>query len=210
VEERFDILDEHGCPTGRTDARSEVHARGYWHRAFHLFICGRWSGADRAILQIRSGAKDVGAGKIDVAVGGHFRAGESLSEVVREAEEEIGLRVRSEDLTALWTQAAEHVQPGIVDREWQEVFLLRRDAPPSAYAPDPGELAGLIAVPLADLVAVLEGRLPRAEAEGLFWEDRAWRPGRRAFGRADFIAGDEENLLRAARWASEWLVTWNG
>jgi isopentenyldiphosphate isomerase len=206
VEERFDILDERGCPTGRTAARSEVHARGHWHRAFHLFLCGRWSGADRAILQIRAKAKDVGAGKLDVAVGGHFRAGESLSEVVREAEEEIGLRVGSEDLTALWTQAAEHVQPGIIDREWQEVYLLRRDAPPSAYAPDPGELAGLVAVPLVDLVAVLEGRLARAEAEGLFWEEGAFRPGRRAFGRGDFIEGDEENLLRAARWASEWLA----
>jgi 8-oxo-dGTP pyrophosphatase MutT (NUDIX family) len=206
MEERFDILREDGTPTGATRARSEVHREGLWHRAFHLFLVGCWEGDSWTILQLRAPGKDVSPSRLDVAVGGHFSAGEALPGVVRETEEEIGLRVRPEELTFLWRKQAVHVAPGIFDREWQEVYLLRRDEPVGAYRPDPVELAGLFAMRLRDLESLLAGTLGDAPASGLLLENGAWVPATRRFTRADFIAGDEDNLLHLARAAMAWLA----
>lgn len=199
--EELDVLDDEGRPTGERAPRALVHARGLWHRAFHLFIAGARAGAPFALLQLRAPDKDVGAGKLDVAVGGHYRAGEALADVVREAEEEIGLCVAPGDLTHLWTQAAVHEAPGTLDREWQEVYLLRRADPPKAYQPDPVELAGLVEAPLDELVGLLSGARGSVLWRGVFrkGEGEEFLPGERRFTRADFIPGDEANLLRVAR-----------
>src|SRR3712207_8255742 len=39
VDERVDILDAGGRPTGRIAWKSEAHRDGLWHRCFHLWIC---------------------------------------------------------------------------------------------------------------------------------------------------------------------------
>ena len=125
---------------------------------------------------------------------------------MREVEEEIGLFVRPEDLTFLWTQTAVHETKQYVDREHQDVFLLRRDEPPTSYRPDPVELAGLCAVPLAALEAILDGAGAQLEATGIFrvvvGSRARFVPGTRVFGRGDFIEGDEVRLLRAVRAAA--------
>ncbi|MGL6280372.1 MAG: NUDIX domain-containing protein, partial [Gaiella sp.] len=72
------------------------------------------------MLQRRSPTKDTWPGRLDVAVGGHVRAGESLRETVREAEEEIGLRVELADLARLGRRFA---RSG-TDNEVQDVFGL--------------------------------------------------------------------------------------
>ena len=115
MEERFDILDGSGAPVGQARPRSEVHARGLWHRAFHLFLVARLDGVPHALLQRRSEDKDTSPGKLDVAVGGHFSAGETIVEAVREVEEELGLRVSVGELTFLWTQAVVHETPPSVE-----------------------------------------------------------------------------------------------
>jgi hypothetical protein len=118
MEECFDVLDEDGRPTGEVLLRSAVHRLGRGHRAFHLFLVGRWE----------------------------------------------------------------------------------------SYLPDPLELMGLVAVPLAELVALLEGERAQVEGQGLILEAGAWRSGRRSFGKADLVHGDEENLLRVARAAMGWMI----
>ena len=90
-DERFDLYDENGIPLGIAKSRGAVHRDGDWHRSLHLWVWG--IGEDSApfvIFQRRSMTKDTWPGALDVAVGGHFRSGESLAETLREAEEEIG------------------------------------------------------------------------------------------------------------------------
>jgi isopentenyldiphosphate isomerase len=198
ISERFDVLDEDGVPTGEVRPRTEVHARGLWHRAFHLFLVAMLRGEPHVLLQLRSHDKDTCPGKLDVAVGGHYRAGEGLTEVVREVEEEIGLRVSPADLTFLWTQRTTHVGEGYLDREHQDVLVVRRDVPPEGYAPDPIELAGLVAIPLEVLDALLAGKRDRAAVDGLLRSrDGSFFLGAREVGRGDFIPEDLENLRRA-------------
>lgn len=129
-DERFDLLSDAGEPTGETKARGQVHRDGDWHRSFHLWIVkdGRF-----VLLQRRSKRKDVAGGKVDVTVGGHFRAGEGVAEVVREAEEEIGLAVRPDDLHYLGAHRAELRQDDILDREIVETYVMRCDRPLEHY-----------------------------------------------------------------------------
>ena len=86
-DEPFDVLDATGAPTGRVKARAAVHLDGDWHRALHIWVAGHdESGEPFLMFQRRSAAKDTWPGRFDTTVGGHFRAGETLAEAMREVE----------------------------------------------------------------------------------------------------------------------------
>ncbi len=88
-------------------------------------------------------------------MGGHLRAGESLRDGVREAEEEIGLAVALDDLMRLGRRFA----AGGRDNEVQEVLAVRSDLPLAGYRLHPEEVDAVVAVPLEAAVALFEGRL---------------------------------------------------
>ena len=91
-------------------------------------------------------------------MGGHYRAGERLAETLREVEEEIRHYPRLGELRPLGVRVcANEAQPGIVDREVQDVFLLRDDRPLETFRPNPAELAALVRFPLD-----YPGAIPRA------------------------------------------------
>ena len=121
-DELFDVYDAAGRPTGRVKRRQDVHRDGDWHRSFHCWVTCEADGPPALLLQRRGMRKDTWPGRLDVTVGGHYRAGEALQEVVREVEEEIGRSVRLGNLGHLggrvWLSAP---APGVLDRELQDV-----------------------------------------------------------------------------------------
>jgi isopentenyldiphosphate isomerase len=167
--EPFDIITANGKPTGQVKSRAEVHRDGDWHRAIHVWVAGV---DDRSAafltLQRRSPDKDTWPGRFDATVGGHYRAGESLAEALREVEEEIGIIPNLNDLRPLGVRVcANEAQPGIVDREIQDVFLLRDDRPLENFRPNSAELAALIRFPLETLVPFLAGENSEIDGESL-------------------------------------------
>lgn len=89
-EEYFDVVDEHDRPLRRA-RRSEVHARGWWHRAVHVLVL---NAAGEVFLQKRSLRKDVSPGLWTVSCSGHVDAGEDYDAAAqRELGEELGLFV---------------------------------------------------------------------------------------------------------------------
>jgi isopentenyldiphosphate isomerase len=150
--EVLDVLDQHGEPTGETKTRAAIHRDGDWHRAFHLWVVH----PDGCVLvQRRARTKDLAGGKIDVSVAGHVRPGETVLDVLREAEEEIDLTLRPGALEFLLTQRSERRYPdGAVDREFQDVYAtLVEDRELTDYALDCDEVTVLYEAPLARLVA---------------------------------------------------------
>lgn len=159
--ELFDVYRADGQPAGFTKSRVAVHRDGDWHRAIHVWIAGRGKDDEPFVLMQRRGlGKDTWPGVLDVAVGGHYRAGESLTETLRETEEEIGVRVDLGDLVPLGVRVCANESPEetIYDRELQDVFLLLDDRPLDAYRPHPAELAELIQVPLRTLMELQRGQ----------------------------------------------------
>lgn len=147
--EPLDVLDEHGNPTGEVKARGAVHEHGDWHRAIHIWVVreGRL-----VLLQRRARQKDLEALKLDVSVGGHVRAGELLIDSLREAEEELGLSLRPGQLEYLGTavsvrEYAQLARP-LLDREFQDVYVVLDERPLSDYHLQPDEVDTIYEVPI--------------------------------------------------------------
>lgn len=197
AEERFDVLTADGASTGETKARAAVHRDGDWHRAVHVWIVDR---EDRVLLQRRSPFKDLAAGRVDVTVGGHVRAGEAWPQALREVEEELGLPVAVHEVRQLGTLTSERVYPDAVDREVQEVFALRHDQPLEHYLLDPNEVDVLYAVPLARAIELYrDGRYVLAVG----W-DAQQRPADALLHEGDLIAEACTTTLQELRWLADW------
>jgi isopentenyldiphosphate isomerase len=168
-DEPFDVITADGKPTGRVKSRAEVHRDGDWHRAIHVWLAGVDNrGAPFLMVQRRSPHKDTWPARFDATVGGHYRAGETLAETLREVEEEIGIVPDLKDLRPLGVRVcANEAQPGIVDREIQDVFLLRDDRPLESFRPNPAELAALVRFPLMPLIPFLAGESDEIDGESI-------------------------------------------
>lgn len=194
-DELFDVLDVYGRATGRTKRRADVHRDGDWHRAFHCWVLDE--SESRALLFQRRGAhKDTWPSKLDVTVGGHYAHGETLRDVVREAEEEIGRAVALDDLIHLGTRVAVGgMEDGVDDREIQDVFLWRSDAPLASYRPQPVEVTALERVALADALALFDGSV-REVASRVLLPTGELRDGR--VSRDDFVPTLDRYFYRVA------------
>lgn len=94
--EIFPLIDEDGTVIGRATRRFCHGGSMALHPVVHLHVFDR---KGRLYLQKRSMKKDIAPGRWDTSVGGHVDYGESLSEAVkREAREELGVTVNSEQL----------------------------------------------------------------------------------------------------------------
>ncbi|HEX2282983.1 MAG TPA: NUDIX domain-containing protein, partial [Thermomicrobiales bacterium] len=154
-DELFDILDANGTPIGQVKSRGLVHRDGDWHRGLHVWVYGfNPHGVPFMLFQRRSMSKDTWPGMLDVAVGGHFSAGETLDETLRETEEEIGLKAAAADLTLLGRRFIEDIGDHYIDRELDEIYALRCDQPLHAYRMHPDEVDGLVTITLDDLHAL--------------------------------------------------------
>lgn len=163
-DEELDVLDGNGVPTGARKRRGDVHRDGDWHAALHVWIGGvDEEGRPFALFQRRSSSKDTWPDAIDVAVGGHLRAGEGVAHAVREAEEEIGLSVSVAQLVRLGRRFVRGT--AVADNEVQEAFALRSDLPLDRYRLHPDEVAGVLRLPLDEAIALFERR--RARVRGL-------------------------------------------
>jgi isopentenyldiphosphate isomerase len=153
--ELFDLYTPEGAPLGRQKPRGQVHRDGDWHRSVHIWVWGLLDGAPHLVFQRRSASKDTWPRALDVAVTGHLRAGESIEDALREAEEEIGLSVRPADVLRLGSRRRPERRPGVIDNELQEILARAAPVEIAALAPSPAELESIVALPFAEAGRVL-------------------------------------------------------
>src|SRR5436189_4891047 len=92
AEEIFDVVNEADEVIGQ-ETRSQVHRQGLLHRAVHVLV---FNSRGQVFLQKRSMKKEGEPGLWDSSASGHLCSGEDYDScVVREAAEEIGLRLDS-------------------------------------------------------------------------------------------------------------------
>ena len=194
--EGFDVVTAEGQPIGVVKPRAAVHRDGDWHRAVHVWMAGVDEQDAFLTFQRRSPAKDTWGGKLDATVGGHFRAGETLDETLREVEEEIGVRVEQAALQPLGVRVCVTESETTRDRELQFVFLWLNDRPLLDFAPNRDELASLIRIRITDLFDLYEGR---AEIiEGVVRRPDAVALNVEKVGLADFIPNIDRYFYRMA------------
>ncbi len=192
MDERVDVLDEGGEPTGGVVWKSEAHRRGLWHRCFHCWVFGTGaSGEAYLLVQRRAAEKGTWPGYLDVTAAGHLGAGEEpLGGGLRELEEELGLRVGPERLIPLGSRRIEQEIPGGCDREFHDVFLLFDSTPPERMRLQAEEVEAVLSVRL-DLAEALGESVPATEYAGGRVTPVRVRP-------SEFVPGTDDYLRRVA------------
>ncbi len=139
VEEKFDVLDQRGGFTGKTATRSECHEQGLWHRAIVVFIISR--DGQKILLQKRSKNKKVWPDMWDVAIGGHVEAGEfSYQAALREAEEELGIVLKPQDLICIGSTTSENPEGHGINRHYNDYYIAFLDIDLSSLTLQPEEV----------------------------------------------------------------------
>jgi 8-oxo-dGTP pyrophosphatase MutT (NUDIX family) len=198
MDEKIDILDRSGNPTGEVAWKSEAHRRGLWHRCFHCWISGEDEGGPYLLVQRRAKEKDVFPDRLDVTAAGHLRSGEGVFEGgLRELEEELGIRTAPEQLIPLGTRRIEQEIPGGLDREFHEVFLLL--GPILLGRLQRGEVAAVLRLGLDEADRVASDGKATARA----WSGGEWRS--EEVGLSDFVPNEDGYLARIVRAAREAL-----
>ncbi len=100
MDEYFDIVDENGKPTGKTELRSIVHTNGLWHRAVHIYFYKKTGNKLDILVHLRSAKKDLKPNCWDTRFGGHVRSGQTIDQAaLEEVREETGLDIDLNHLT---------------------------------------------------------------------------------------------------------------
>ena len=153
-------MDCAGNKTGEVIARDDAHASGVWHGAFHCLIVYERDNRGYALFQKRSANKKIAPGKFDVSVGGHYSAGEDARVAgPREIREELGLDVRFEDLAPVGKRVFVYCfSPGIIEHEFQDVFLLPMSARPEELRLQPEEVDAVFELLVEEGLRLFSGR----------------------------------------------------
>lgn len=141
MEEQIDILNPDGSAAGYARGRTEVHAKGLWHRTVHIWA---FDAAGRILFQLRSHLKENNPNLLDTSCAGHISAGDdSLHAGLRELREELGVTKRAEDLKYLFEATHENVlnDGTYFDNEYYDIYRITLSAAESAaLVPQPGEV----------------------------------------------------------------------
>jgi isopentenyldiphosphate isomerase len=194
--ELFDIYDETMRHIG-TKERSAVHRDGDWHKTFHAWIIFRAEGRDWIVLQKRSADKDTYPNLLDISAAGHYSAGETMQDGLRELHEELGLtEAKFEDLISLGQRKSVAKYDDVFDSQVSDVFFYICNKPLSDYRYQTSEIAGLIALPVKEGLQLFRGEIESVEVPAAGYESDTI-----TLSQADFIPTKDkymENILLLA------------
>ena len=151
--EQFDILDENGNYTGKTESRDFAHSKGLWHRAVVVFLV---NSKNQVLLQRRSPSKKKWPNMLDVSAGGHCLAGEfGYQAAIRETAEELGVKVKQKDLTFLGCTKSSFAKGDITDNMFNDYYVAFANVKPSKIKLQTEEVCEAKYVTLAELKAYM-------------------------------------------------------
>ena len=158
--ELLDIYNDNFQKIG-TKPRHEVHRDGDWHRVFHCWVIYRdKEGKDWVILQKRGANQDTYPNMLDISAAGHYGAGETVADGVRELHEELGLTdVQFTDLIPVGRRIGVAAEDGFIDRQVADVFLYLCDQPLEQYRYQTDEIAGLVALEVEQGISLCVGEV---------------------------------------------------
>ena len=154
AEEMIDILNSDGTPAGYTRGRTEVHAKGLWHRTVHIWAFDK---NGRIVFQQRSHLKENNPNLLDTSCAGHITAGDnSRNAAIRELREEMGVTKRPEDLEYLFEATHENVLNNgtYFDNEYYDTYKITlSDEELGHLVPQPSEVDDFILMTRDDFLA---------------------------------------------------------
>jgi isopentenyldiphosphate isomerase len=167
-DEIIEVFDENLKKIG-TARRDEAHKSGAWHRTFHCWVISGINGG-KVLFQKRGRHKKLFPNYLDITAAGHYIAGEHPQDGVREILEELGIKVKFSELIPLGIKFDVAKVGEITNREFCDVFLLRRDMRPKDYVLNPEEVEGLVEMDLMDGLEMFMGNIKEVSVKGIEWD----------------------------------------
>ncbi len=165
-EEKVDILDAGTFQkTGAIKTWSQAKADGDWLATFNVWVI-QTRPEPAIVYQLRSPNSTWEPNKLDVSAGGHLSAGEEPIDGVREADEELGLKLKKEDLVFVGTRVNEG------NKTFCNIFLVENNVPFSKYALDQNEVTAVFVCPLKKLLEVFEDATATFIAQGISFDNK--------------------------------------
>ena len=160
AEEMIDILNSDGTPAGYSCGRTEVHAKGFWHRTVHIWA---FDTHGRIVFQLRSHLKENNPNLLDTSCAGHITAGDdSRSAAIRELREEMGVKKCPEDLEYLFEATHENILNNntYFDNEYYDTYkIILSNEEAANLIPQPGEVDDFVWMSPAEFLEEL-AKLP--------------------------------------------------
>jgi len=151
--ENVDIL---GPPTfeksGVVKPRSQAVADGDWIGTFNLWILHD-KPTPSIVYQQRSSHSTWAPSKLDVTAGGHYMAGETIYDGLREVDEELGKKYKKENLVYLGRKL--HVGPdvhGLTHHNVVDIFFVTDNSALETYQLEKNEVSAIVSCPVDDLI----------------------------------------------------------
>ncbi|APU12509.1 MULTISPECIES: NUDIX hydrolase [Actinoalloteichus] len=141
-----------------TEDKKIAHAKGLWHRTFSALAIN--STTQRVVLQKKAPGRYTfdRPDYADITVGGHYQAGETIPEGVREVHEELGLHITYGDLYPIGLrQTAVTLAPDYIEREFQHWHLIPLDVALEEIPLADAEVSGLVEIALDDAITLADG-----------------------------------------------------
>lgn len=185
----IDIYNDRNQHIGQQDKKI-AHADGQWHRTFS---CLAVNPAKATVLLQKKQPGRYAFDRPDYAdftVGGHYEAGETIPQGIREIREELGVDVCYTDLQPLGIrQTAVTLAPGWMEREFQYWHLLPLDLDLEQIPLDDAEVSGLVELDLTTAIDLAAGTHPDAPARYLTRDGANRRYTDGTLNRTDLIPG---------------------
>lgn len=154
--EYLDIVDENNQLTGKTEERNIIHEKGIWHREVAVWIMNE---KGEILLQKRAATKKQEPNKWALCAG-HIDAGESVeSAIIREIEEELGIKVSIDELEFLKIYKKQSDLPNnIKNYNFSYNYFLKTNWKIEDYKIRLEELSEIKYIPFAELENIVKNK----------------------------------------------------
>lgn len=155
MDELIDIVTKDGKPTGKSELKSIIHQKGYYHNTVHIWF---YTNEGDILLSQRSAKKTICPLLWDVSVAGHIDAGESIKKAaIRETKEEIGIKISKKKLNKIGVfECFQSYENGIQDNEFHHTFICELDVHLSDLIPQEDEVESLKLVSAYDFSELID------------------------------------------------------
>ncbi|MBI2148326.1 NUDIX domain-containing protein [Candidatus Woesearchaeota archaeon] len=167
ADELIDICDENNNFLNVKKMKSEAHKNGLWHRASHIWI---YNSKGEILLQLRAKEKLLYPDMWDISAAGHISAGEDpFTSGLREVEEEIGLKLKKEDLNFWMIRKVKTIFREIKNNEFYYIYFFNFDGDVNQLKLQKEEVQKIQFIPIDKIEEELKINPSKYVPHGNYW-----------------------------------------
>lgn len=163
--EYLDVFNDGGVCTGFAE-RKLIHQLGLWHKTFQCWFGFKSDGIIYILFQRRCNLKLTYPNYFDITAAGHVSFGETVTDGIREVNEELGVSIDFKDLKHIGTLTQIMIESNFKDYEICDTYFYNCNLPMDSFILQKEEVSGLFKINLADILALFRNEKVTISASG--------------------------------------------